>query len=234
MRGEIKMAAIRWATFDCFGTLVDWRHGIANGIDLLFPGQGWTLLDAYNRHEPAVQAEFPRMRYRHVMAEALRRTAGEAGLSLREVDAGVLGDTIPYWPVFPEVAANLNELREAGWRIALLTNCDQDIIGESQRRLGAPVDAVVTAEMVGSYKPNHNHFRRFEESFGVAHDSWVHVAQSYFHDMVPARALDVARVWINRLGEADDPAIVDAVLPDLHGLAKTVESVNAARRRALG
>ncbi|TWF82475.1 2-haloacid dehalogenase [Pseudonocardia hierapolitana] len=224
------MTAIRWATFDCFGTLVDWRHGIANGIDLLFPGQGTTLLEVYNGHEPAVQTEFPGMRYRDVMAEALRRTARDAQLDLREVDEGVLGDTIPYWPVFPEVAASLTELRAAGWRIALLTNCDQDIIGETQRRLGAPVDTVVTAEMVGSYKPNHNHFTRFEESFGATRDRWVHVAQSYFHDMEPAKALDVPRVWINRQADERDPSIADAVLPDLRGLTATVETVNGKAR----
>jgi 2-haloacid dehalogenase len=224
------MTAIRWATFDCFGTLVDWRHGIANGIDLLFPGQGWTLLEVYNGHEPAVQTEFPGMRYREVMAEALRRTARDARLDLRADDAHVLGDTIAYWPVFPEVAVNLTRLREAGWRIALLTNCDQDIIGETQRRLGAPVDAVVTAEMVGSYKPNHNHFTRFAESFGATRDSWVHIAQSYFHDMQPAKALDVPRVWINRQAAEHDPSIADAVLPDLHGLIATVEAVNGKAR----
>ncbi len=221
---------ITTATFDCFGTLVDWRHGIANGIDLLFPGRGRTLLEVYNRHEPAVQAEFPGMRYRDVMADALRRTARDADLDLRDVDAGVLGDTIPYWPVFPEVAAKLAELREAGWRIALLTNCDQDIIGETQRRLGAPVDTVVTAEMVGSYKPNHNHFTRFEESFGTTRDRWVHVAQSWFHDMEPAQALGVPRVWINRQADERDPSIADAVLPDLHRLTATVEAVNAKAR----
>lgn len=224
------MSAIRWATFDCFGTLVDWRHGIANGIDLLFPGQGRSLVEVYNGHEPAVQTEFPGMRYRDVMAEALRRTARDAQLDLREVDAGVLGDTIAYWPVFPEVAANLTELREAGWRIALLTNCDQDIIGETQRRLGAAVDTVVTAEMVGSYKPNHNHFTRFEESFGATRDRWVHVAQSWFHDMAPAQALGVPRVWINRQADERDPSIADAVLPDLHGLTATVETVNGKAR----
>ncbi|QYN32802.1 HAD hydrolase-like protein [Pseudonocardia sp. DSM 110487] len=225
------MTAIRWATFDCFGTLVDWRHGIANGIDLLFPGQGDELLEAYNGHEPAVQTEFPGLRYREVMAEALRRTARDARLDLRADDAHVLGDTIAYWPVFPEVAANLTRLREAGWRIALLTNCDQDIIGETQRRLGAPVDAVVTAEMVGSYKPNHNHFTRFAESFGATRDRWVHVAQSYFHDMEPAKALDVSRVWVNRNSDEHDPSIADAVLPDLDGLISTVESVHRKAQR---
>jgi 2-haloacid dehalogenase len=226
------MSGIRWATFDCFGTLVDWRHGIATGIDLLFPGQGRKLVEVYNEHEPAVQAESPGMRYRDVMAEALRRTAHDAGLDLRADDAHVLGDTIAYWPVFPDVAANLTGLREAGWRIALLTNCDQDIIGETQRRLGAPVDAVVTAEMVGSYKPNHNHFTRFAEALGATRDRWVHVAQSWFHDMEPAKALDVPRVWINRHADPRDPSIADAVLPDLSALLATVESVNRNAQRS--
>jgi 2-haloacid dehalogenase len=81
--------------------------------------------------------------------------------------------------------------------------------------------------MVGSYKPNHNHFTRFEETFGVTRDRWVHVAQSYFHDMEPAKALDVPRVWVNRLAEPHDASIADAVLPDLDGLTRTVESVGA-------
>jgi len=226
------MSEIRWATFDCFGTLVDWRHGISNGIDLLFPGQGARLLETYNRHEAAVQAEMPDRRYRTVMAEALRRTAREAGLSLREDDATVLGATIPYWPVFDEVQEELTHLRDAGWRIALLTNCDQDVIGESQRRLGATVDAVVSAEMVGTYKPHHNHFNRFAESFGASRDNWVHVAQSYFHDMEPAHELDLARVWINRLGDPDPRSLVKHQLPDLRGLTDAVEAAHAERLAA--
>jgi 2-haloacid dehalogenase len=220
------MTETRWATFDCFGTLVDWRHGISTGMELLFPGRGTELLETYNRHEPQVQSEFPAMRYRDVLTESLKRTAAEAGLDLLDDDARVLATGIPYWPVFPDTRQALAELHDAGWRIALLTNCDRDVIGETQRRLVVPVDAIVTAEDVGSYKPNHNHFHRFEESFGVSRDNWVHVAQSYFHDMRPAHALDIPRVWINRLGEQDDPSITDAVLPDLADLVKTVEQVH--------
>jgi len=224
------MSQTRWATFDCFGTLIDWRHGIATGAELLFPGQGAALLEIYNRHEPQVQAEFPALRYRQVLAESLRRATREAGLDLLEDDASVLGEGIAYWPAFPDTRDALAELREAGWKLALLTNCDRDIIGETQRRLGVPIDAIITAEDVGSYKPNHNHFTRFAESFGATRENWVHVAQSYFHDMVPAHALGIPRVWINRLAETDDPSITDAVLPDLVDLVKTVEHVHLAMR----
>jgi 2-haloacid dehalogenase len=221
------MGATNWATFDCFGTLVDWRHGIATSAELLFPGRGRELLDRYNAHELDVERETPTMRYRDVMAETLRRAARDLGLDLRHDDASILGDTIPYWPVFPEVVAELGGLRAAGWRLALLTNCDRDIIGATQRRLGVPIDAVVTAEHVGSYKPAHAHFERFEWSFAPGHDHWVHVAQSYTHDMIPARELGIRRVWINRLGEGDDPSICDAMLPDLHGLLASVEGARA-------
>ena len=218
----------RWATFDCFGTLVDWRHGIATGIELLFPGRGAELLEVYNRIEPQVQAERPVRRYREVLAESLRRTAAEAGVDLVPDDASVLGTGLPYWPVFPDVRPALTALREAGWRLALLTNCDRDLIGETQRRLVVPIDATVTAEDVGSYKPGHAHFTRFASSFGASRENWVHIAQSHFHDMVPAQALDIRRVWINRHGEGHDPSIADAVLPGLDDLAATVERVHAS------
>ena len=225
------MTEIRWATFDCFGTLIDWRHGIATGAELVFPGRGAELLDHYNRQEPLVQREFPAMRYRDVLTESFRRAAADAGLKLLDDDARVLAAGIPFWPVFPDTRPALAALRESGWRLALLTNCDRDIIGETQRRLAVPVDAVVTAEDVGSYKPDHNHFRRFAESFGATRENWVHIAESYFHDMRPAHALGIPRVWINRLGAPDDPSIADAVLPGLTGLVETVERVHQAARR---
>jgi 2-haloacid dehalogenase len=218
----------RWATFDCFGTLVDWRHGIATGIELLFPGRGAQLLEVYNRIEPQVQAEQPVRRYREVLAESLRRTAAEAGVELVPDDASVLGTGLPYWPVFPDVRPALAALREAGWRIALLTNCDRDLIAETQRRLVVPIDATVTAEDVGSYKPGPAHFTRFASSFGASRENWVHIAQSHFHDMVPARALDIRRVWINRHADPSEPSIADAVLPGLDGLVETVERVHAS------
>jgi 2-haloacid dehalogenase len=214
---------MKWVTFDCFGTLVDWRHGISASVELLAPGRGAAVLDAYNTHEPVVQAESPRMRYRLVLAESLRRACAQEGVPLNDDDASVLAATIPYWPVFPEVGAELGALRAAGWRLALLTNCDRDIVGETQRRLPVPFDAVVTAEDVGAYKPADAHFDRFSTAYEPGR--WVHVAQSYTHDMVPAHRLGISRVWVNRLGERPaDPSILQQVLPDLGGLLATVSA----------
>jgi 2-haloacid dehalogenase len=216
----------RWITFDCFGTLIDWRNGIASSADLLWPGHGAQVLDAYHRHEAGVQAEQPFRRYRDVLAETLRRAAAGLGLELLADNATILGDTIPYWPVFPDTRACLGELREAGWRLALLTNCDRDIIGHTQRRLQVPIDVVITAEDVGSYKPNHAHFTRFLDTFGAGSEGWVHAAQSYFHDIVPARELGIPSVWINRTGDTADASLAGAVLPDLTGLAATIQSAD--------
>src|SRR5215217_2211736 len=220
------MAATDWVTFDCFGTLVDWRHGLASSADLLFAGRGAELLERYHVHELAVEAETPAMRYRDVLTESLRRAAADLDLALLDDDASILGATIPYWPVFPDVAAELGALRAAGWRLALLTNCDRDIIGATQRRLGVVIDAVVTAEAVGSYKPAPGHFTRFAESFAPEPGAWVHVAEGYTFDMEPARELGIPRVWINRQGEERDESIVDAVLGDLRGLRAAVEQVS--------
>ncbi|MFI6299595.1 HAD family hydrolase [Nonomuraea sp. NPDC050790] len=213
---------MRWVTFDCFGTLVDWRHGIATTAELLFPGYGGRLLDPYVRHELEVQAETPTMLYREVTAEALRRACAEEGLDLNPDDAGLLAATLPSWPVFPEVGPELEAVRAAGWRLGLLTNCDRDLIGLTRRRLPVPFDAVVTAEDAGGYKPSLGHFARFRSSHEPS--EWIHVAQGYVHDMVPAHALGLRRIWINRRGETPaDPSILQKVQPDLHGLAAALQ-----------
>lgn len=209
---------MRWVTFDCFGTLVDWRHGIRTAAELVAPGHGERLLEAYGEHERRVQAETPGLRYRLVLAEALRRACDQEGVALHADDAGVLAATLPYWPVFPEVAAELPAVRAAGWNLALLTNCDRDLIAETLRRLPVPFEAVITAEEAGAYKPAHAHFDTFQRAHRP--QAWVHVAQSYVHDMVPAHRLGLRRVWINRLGETPaDPAVLQDTLPDLRGLA---------------
>ncbi|NUR89593.1 MAG: HAD-IA family hydrolase, partial [Nonomuraea sp.] len=183
---------MRWITFDCYGTLVDWRHGISTAASLVAPGRGADLLAAYNRHEPEIQRADPGLRYRDVLAEGLRLACSDLGVPLSGDDASVLAVSLPYWPVFPEVGAELGELRSAGWRLALLTNCDRDLVGQTLRRLPVRFDAVVTAEDSGAYKPSTAHFSLFRESFEPSR--WVHVAQSYTHDLVPARDLGLPRV----------------------------------------
>jgi 2-haloacid dehalogenase len=212
----------RWLTFDCFGTLIDWRHGIQTTGELLFPGHGSQFLDAYIALEAEVESEGSFKRYRAVLTETTRRAARQLELELKPDDATALVSTIPYWPPFDDVGPALSELRKEGWKFALLTNCDRDIIALTQRRLPASFDAVVTAEDVSAYKPSPAHFRLFQSTFGSSAGAWIHVAQSYFHDIRPTHELGISRIWVNRQGEKDDPSIADAVVRGLAELPRAV------------
>ena len=215
----------RWLTFDCFGTLIDWRHGIRTTGELLFTGRGQEFLDAYASTEAEVERDGPFHRYRAVMTETTKRVAKQLGLDLKPVDATALVSTIPYWPPFADVGPALKELRKEGWNLALLTNCDRDIIALTQKRLPVPFDAVVTAEDVSAYKPDPRHFLLFQSTFGASADVWIHVAQSYFHDIRPTHELGITRIWVNRQGEKDDPSLADAVVPGLAGLPDAVRQL---------
>lgn len=220
------MPAPRWATFDCYGTLIDWNGGIRGQLARLFGAEAApALLARYHELEPAVQAEAYRS-YREVLTETLVRLATEQGLALPEGEEAALADSLPHWPPFPEVPAALAELRARGWRLAILSNTDRDLLTASERQLGVPFDAVVVAEDVGSYKPAHGHWQAFRASVAVAPERHVHVAASLFHDIVPATELGLTSVWINRLGERAGPGAAPArELPDLGALADTLDAL---------
>jgi 2-haloacid dehalogenase len=215
----------RWATFDCYGTLVDWNAGISAELNRLFGGSsGEQLLARYHGIEPRVQSEHPDWRYRDVMAAVLAELAGEHGRDLPESETDALGRSLPGWPVFPEVRTALTEARRRGWALVALSNTDRDLIDASLQVIGVPFERAIVASEVGSYKPAHGHWRAFYESTGADRSRHVHVAQSYFHDIVPARDLGIPSVWINRLGErADRPPTRE--LPDLTGLADVLDEI---------
>jgi 2-haloacid dehalogenase len=197
----------RYATFDCYGTLVDWNAGIRSVV-------GEELLPRYHELEPQVQAEDPGRSYREVMREVSRR------LGLEDVDA--LGRSLPDWPVFPEVPAALDACRDRGWSLVALSNTDRDFIDASLASIGVPFEFAIVASEIGSYKPALGHWRAFEQRVGRLPD--VHVAQSHFHDVVPASGLGIPTVWINRLGETRDPPPARE-LPDLTALPETLDAL---------
>jgi 2-haloacid dehalogenase len=215
--------ADRWLTFDCFGTLIDWRHGIRTTGELLFPGHGEKFLKAYIALEAEVENEGSFKRYRAVLTETAKRAAKQLALDLKADDSSALVSTIPHWPPFADVGPALIQLRKEGWKFALLTNCDRDIIALTQRRLPASFDAVVTAEDVSAYKPSPEHFKLFQSTFASSADAWIHVAQSYFHDIKPAHELGISRIWVNRQAEKDDPSLADEVI---RGLAELPDAVS--------
>jgi 2-haloacid dehalogenase len=214
----------RWATFDCYGTLIDWNGGIAGVLERLFGAERTPdLLARYHRLEPEVQAETYRS-YAEVLTLTLERLVSETGLSIPEGESGALVHSLPDWPAFREVPHALVELRQRGWNLAILSNTDHALIAESQKSLGAPIDLVVTAEDVGSYKPEHVHWDRFFELTTADREHHVHVAASLFHDVAPARELGLKIVWINRLGEQPEPE-PDRELPDLSSLPETLDEL---------
>jgi len=200
----------RWATFDCYGTLIDWNGGLRSALG------SDELLEGYHELEPHVQAEDPGRSYRDVMTEVARRLGVE--------DADALARSLPSWEPFPEVRPALAEARERGWKLAALSNTDRDFIEASLQRIGVPFELAVVASEIGSYKPARAHWDDFFAQTGAATDHHVHVAQSHFHDVVPARALGLTTVWINRLGERAEPAPT-CELPDLSQLPDTLDEL---------
>jgi 2-haloacid dehalogenase len=214
----------RWATFDCYGTLIDWNAGIGGVLDRLFGAErGPELLARYHRLEPQVQAEAYRS-YAEVLSLTLERLASETGLSMPEGESGALVRSLPEWPPFREVPQALAELRRRGWNLAILSNIDHALMVESEKRLGVPFDLIVTAEDVRSYKPGHAHWERFFETTTADEQHHVHVGASLFHDVAPARELGLRIVWINRLGEEADP-VPDRELSDLSGLPEALDEL---------
>jgi 2-haloacid dehalogenase len=197
----------RWATFDCYGTLVDWNAGVREVV-------GDELLPRYHELERLVQAGQPTLSYRAVMREVLRRLDVE--------DADALGRSLADWPVFPEVPGALKAARARDWKLAILSNTDRDFIEASMAAIGVPFELAIVASEIGSYKPAPGHWRAFEERTGRLPS--VHVGASHFHDVVPANGLGLPTVWINRLGESAEPPPT-LELRDLGGLADSLDQL---------
>ncbi len=202
---------------------------MTRALERVAPGQAHALLPVYYALEFEVEAERPFRCYREVLAETLRRAAARVGVSLARGDEEVLARTLPGWPIFPDVVPALRALRQAGWRLAILSNVDRDLIAATLEHLPVPFDEVITAEDVHAYKPAPEHFRRFQERHGASPSAWVHVARSMQHDVLPASRLGIRSVWINRGGETQDPQPAAAVLPDLRALPATLERLLESR-----
>ena len=211
------MADERWATFDCYGTLIDWNGGVRRELARIFgEGEADAMLARYHEVEPELQAADPAASYRDVMARALERLGSPAD----ERDS--LGLALPGWEVFPEVPAALAGARGRGWRLCILSNTDRDFIDASLETIGVPFDHSIVASEIGSYKPAHGHWHAFERELGRLPD--VHVCASLFHDVGPARELGLPSVWVNRLGEPAEPRPTRE-LPDLSALPGVLDDL---------
>jgi 2-haloacid dehalogenase len=208
----------RWASFDCYGTLIDWDGGVRAELARVFGEEAADAqLERYHEVEPDLQLNGT-LSYRDVLTETMRRLGAPAG-----AEHG-LAEGLPGWRAFPEVHGALGELRTRGWKLAILSNTDDDFIAASQVQIGVPFDEVVVAQEIGSYKPAHRHWEEFFERTRAPREGHVHVAGSQFHDIVPANELGLRSVWINRIGE---PRLVEPTreLPDLLALPETLDEL---------
>jgi 2-haloacid dehalogenase len=211
----------RWASFDCYGTLIDWDGGVRAELVRVFgEPDADELLARYHEVEPELQASGERT-YRQVLTEAMR------ALGAPQDEEHRLAESLPGWPPFPEIHAALEELRRRGWKLAILSNTDTDFIAASQVHIGVPFDEVVVAQEIGSYKPAHRHWDEFFQRTRAPRGGHVHVGASLFHDIVPCNELGLRSVWINRNRET---ATVEPTreLPDLSELPETLDELVGA------
>jgi 2-haloalkanoic acid dehalogenase type II len=210
----------RYLTFDCYGTLIDWRSGIEAGLRSAF-GElgigGQELLDAYVEAEKRQESAY--MKYREVLGRTALSMAGSLGVSVSIGAAERFAASVPSWPAFPDTGRFLHEMGSGGYKRYILSNVDNDLLDGTIQKNGLEVDGYVTAEEVGSYKPNPGHWLRFMKKTGARREEVLHVAQSVYHDIVPAQGLGIASAWVNRYGEpmpaGAEPAFVSDSLANL-------------------
>jgi 2-haloacid dehalogenase len=206
----------RWASFDCYGTLIDWNGGIRAELARVFgEDRAGAQLARYHEVEPELERDGASS-YRSVLTDAMRRLGAPAG-----AEHG-LAESLPDWQPFPEAHDALATARGAGWKLAILSNTDDDFIAASQVQIGVPFDEVVVAQEIGSYKPAHRHWEEFFQRTGAVREGHVHVGASLFHDIAPCNELGLRSVWINRLGERPNGIAATRELADLTLLAATL------------
>ena len=216
------MSMERWATFDCYGTLIDWDGGIGGELARLWPQADKELLLArYHHLEPMVQSDNPGLSYREVLGSTLGRLAEDQALDLPEDESDALARSLPGWQLFPDVREALERVAAGGWRLAILSNTDRDLIEASKAAIGIEFSETIVASEIGSYKPARKHWDEFFSRTGAPLDGHVHVAQSAFHDIATAQELKLRSIWINRRREPRS-AEPTRELPDLTKLPETL------------
>jgi len=220
---------VRWVTFDCYGTLIDWERGITDALlPLLPPGVDChALAQRYIEIEADVEhGEY--LRYRDVLDRSGRRLLAEHGVRLAPEAPSPLPASLASWPPFPEVPEALRELRRRGYRYAILSNVDRDLLAASIRAMGLEPDLAVTAEDARSYKPARGHWRTFEDRAGATIAETIHVAASLYHDIRPTTGWGYRNVWIARHAEPTGEATPTRILPDLRALPDTIDELARA------
>jgi 2-haloalkanoic acid dehalogenase type II len=214
-------------TFNCYGTLIDWRKGIEANLGGLLTKNGLpsgvSVFPVYVKLEAEEEGQYKS--YREVLRDTAVKVAEHLKVSIAENEAKMFAASVPSWPPFSDTVESLKALGKGGYKRVILSNIDKDILKETILRNSLDVDGYITAEDVGSYKPSPGHWNRFFDAYKTRKEATLHVAQSIFHDIIPCSKLAIPTAWINRYNEATPPAVNPTyVFDDLKSLMRLLTS----------
>jgi len=218
-------------SFDCYGTLIDWEAGLLPALRRVLADNRQNLpdskiLEMYGDFEAEAEAA-PYQNYRSVLESVVRKYGERLGFQPSPAEVRSLHESIPQWPPFGDTIAALEKLHQR-YKLAIISNIDDDLFAETQKLLGVKFDHVITAQQAKSYKPSLNNFKLALHRIGTAPDRLLHAAQSVYHDVIPAQSLGIGTVWVNRKSARPGVGAVrraegkpDLEVPDLISLAET-------------
>jgi 2-haloacid dehalogenase len=223
-------SAFTTITFDCYGTLIDWEAGILPALRRVLAAHGQTLpdealLELYGEFEAQAESG-PYQSYRHVLESVVRQFGERCGFHPSPAELRSLHESIPVWPPFPDTIAALEKLQQR-YRMAIISNIDDDLFAATRQHLGVEFSTVITAQQARSCKPSLNNFRLALQTLGIEPPNLLHAAQSVYHDVIPAQSLGISAVWVNRKSARPGVGAVrkasgqpDLEVPDLATLAE--------------
>lgn len=230
----LDFAQFQLVSFDCYGTLIDWETGILSALSPILAAHGKTVTDSellrlYSELESdAENGDFHP--YREVLQSVVRGLGKRLDFSPTDAEVRSLPDSLPNWLPFPDTVAALRKLKSR-YQLAIISNVDDDLFAHTARRLEVPFDFVITAQQAGAYKPSLPMFKLAQQRTAIAPSRWLHIAQSIYHDVIPARSLGMTSVWVNRpsprpgSGAAKSAsAQPDLEVPNLKTLAELTEN----------
>jgi len=233
---RLKEESLDWSrfealTFDCYGTLIDWESGLLAVLRPVLQSHAKDLsteqiLEFYAELEP--KAQNPYRRYREVLAQVVRGFGERLGFEVSEAEAQSLPQSVKDWLPFPDTVASLEKLK-ARYKLAIISNTDDDLFAGTARHLKVSFDEVITAEQAEAYKPSPAPFRLALERLGLSQDRVLHVGQSIYHDVLPAKSLGIATALVFRRGYGATRAVEgepDLIVPDLKTLALVASGNN--------
>ena len=221
-------SGIEWVSFDCYGTLVDWETGISSAVSKALESHGVRkttaeILELFADVEPVVQNSGAFKGYRIALREVMGMIGERLGIQLADAEIDCLSSSLPHWPVFPDAGPALLTL-QTRYKLAIISNVDDDLFDGSARALGVEFDAVITSQQANAYKPNSRSFELAEAAMGVGKERWLHVGESLYHDIEPANRLGIRSVWVSRAdrggGTRPTDAKPDLTVADLAALAE--------------